>query len=274
MTDIKRRRGGAPNHELRTISSALSPPLPPLDLVHVTAVGAARDIVLSGQIDMRTCNVFQKELVYFFVARPCYKLKQGDQKTEQINRFPFVFVVSPDKLGPPFHIYPFDTGAAIAGVFDDFADPYVFLEDYELDPTLNAATAHIQWAFEDFEAYFDGDLRIGLADTLKDWQTVGKGFIRIAGLATSQSNRPDKRASAVEVAYRCNVPLKGNTTLAIIPKQYLESGSDSNKQFMDRLKALGVEWDTYDWQPNTPPNFYLDEITHKVRAHLKKGGQI
>lgn len=272
MQGIKRRRSGSANRELSAIDPAISPSKL-LDLVHVTAVGAAREIVHTGQIEMRGCRVFGKDLVYFFVARPCYRQNQGNQKSEQINRFPFVFVVSPENLNPPYHVYPFDTGGATEGLFDDFADPYVFLEDYELDPNLVAAARHIQWAFGGPEKYFDGDLRVGLANAIENWKAVALGFLRIAGLAASSHNRPDKRASAIEVAYNCNIPLNGNAKFAVIPKQYLENGSATNKAFIERLTALGIDWDTYEWQPNTPPDFYSDEINRKVRQYLKRTNQ-
>lgn len=66
-------------------------------------------------------------------------MKTGEEKSDQINLFPFVFVVSPNNLGTPYHVYPFDTGGAASGVFHERADPYVPLEEYELAPALPSA---------------------------------------------------------------------------------------------------------------------------------------
>jgi hypothetical protein len=273
VTPIKHRKIGAPQRELRAVASRNSSK-DQLDLVHVTRVGAAREIVNAGQIETRKCKVFSKNLVYLFLARPAYRLKDGDQKSDQINRFPSVFIVSPENLGPPLHVYPFDTGAAVSWVFGDRADPDVFLEDYELEPTIGAAVGHMIWAFETAAAYFEGDLRLGLSEAFEPWQTVLRGFATIAGLASSTHNQPDRRASSIEIAYNNHIPLKGNAKLIIIPKQYLENGSSKNDLFLNRLKALNVDWDAYDWQPNLEPDFYLDEINQKVRSYLKKTGQI
>jgi hypothetical protein len=132
----RRRRGLAQKRELRELAADAQPLPRALDLVHVTSVGAGREIVSLGQIEATRCAVFQRDLVYMFLARSAYRLRNGNAKWDQINRFPCVFVIRPDELGPPFHIYPFDTGAATSGYYGDTVDPHVYLEDYELDPNL------------------------------------------------------------------------------------------------------------------------------------------
>jgi hypothetical protein len=213
----RRRYGLSPKHELRDLAADAQPLPTPLDLVHVTSVGAGREIVSLGQIDATYCDVFKRDLVYMFLARPAYRLRNGAAKSDQINRFPCAFVIRPDKLEAPFHIYPFDTGAGISGCYGDTVDPHVYLEDYELDPTLPAAQRHIAWAFGGNRQYFEGDLIPGLVQRLHAWQSVGRGWLAIAGLAATGSNRPDKRASAIEVAYSKHLPLKRHVRLVIFP---------------------------------------------------------
>ena len=86
MVGIKRRKAGVPSRELRTIAGRIPNP-PALDLVHVTAVGAAVEIVKTGQIEKRACKIFQRELAYFFLGRPAYRLADSNRKSDQINRF-------------------------------------------------------------------------------------------------------------------------------------------------------------------------------------------
>jgi hypothetical protein len=47
----------------------------------------------------RKLQSFKRELVYLFVARPAFRLRNGDAKSDQINRFPCVFVLHADRLG-------------------------------------------------------------------------------------------------------------------------------------------------------------------------------
>src|SRR5262249_49677907 len=97
MNGIDRRKSGNPKRDLRKKSSPAGVPTE-LPLIHVTAVGAAREIIDSGQLEMRMCKVFQEKLVYFFALRPAYRVEGADAKSDQINRFPFVFVVNPKDL--------------------------------------------------------------------------------------------------------------------------------------------------------------------------------
>ncbi|WP_298364747.1 hypothetical protein [Azospirillum sp.] len=264
---IQRRKAGNPDRALRDQGKA-DAINQAMNLVHVTAVGAAREILDAGRFETRRCPVFGKNLVYFFIMRPAYRLRNGDEKSDQINRFPFVFICSPSNIGTPYHVYPFDTGGAVAGVFGDRPDPYVCLEDYELYPNLESAAAHIDWAFGSIGAYLDGELREGLADRIPHWKAVARGFLTIAGMASSRHNQPDMRASSIEVAYQANIPLKGAVKLAIIPKQFLECGANKNDFIIDKLNKIGVKWETYDWQPNLPPNEFFDVISEITKNYF------
>lgn len=272
MPGVKRRSGGTPDRQLRK-RSQLGKITEKLPLVHVTAVGIAREIIHSGKLEARPCKVFAKTLLYFFAVRAAYRLKEGDAKSHQINRFPFVFVVKADAVQTPYHVYPFDTGGAFKGVFDEQSDPYVFLEDYELEPKLAAAAGQIGWAFETIEAYLDGNLRANILDDVPAYESVTRGFVDIARLARSGSNQPDKRASAIEIASSHDVQLKDNVLLAILPKQYLEEdGGNPNHDFISRLKSDGIPWEVYDWQPNTTPNEFQEEIARITKKFFQKQG--
>jgi hypothetical protein len=270
---MKRRLSGSPNHELRGQRGASAIPSG-LELVHVTAVGAAREIIAAGQLEPRRCPVFGEDLLYFFVFRPAYRLKEGDQKSDQISRFPVAFVASTEHLPPPRHVYPFDTGGAAAGAFAPQADPWAFLEDYELTPTDAAAAAHIGWAFDNLGDYFSGELKPGLRREEPVWKIVTRSYLSIANMATLGHNRPDDRASAVEVAYRQNVKLKDSVKFAVIPRQYMEGDGAQNDEIIPLLERLGVEWDTYEWQPNLTPNDHKSQIVEVVRRYYERIGRL
>ena len=88
MTDsksagIRRRRPGLPQkRDLRDLATNARPQQASLDLVHITSVGAGREIVSVGQIETRRCEVFRRDLVYLFLARPAYRLRNGDAKSD------------------------------------------------------------------------------------------------------------------------------------------------------------------------------------------------
>lgn len=275
---VQRRPRGLPTkRELVELAADARVNRPPdaLDLVHITSVGWGRRIVDAAKIEARRCDVFGRELVYAFMARPAYRFQDGDVKSDQISRFPFVFVISPEKLGDPFHIYPFDTGAAAAGRYGDAAQPTVYLDDYELEPRIASAMQHIAWAFGTNSGYFQGVLKAGLADTLPYWRSVGRGWIDIAGLAAIGADRPDARAAAIEVAYSSAVDLRqGHVRLAIFPQQLIEDERGNNAEFIAELEKLGLAIKTYDWRPNETPDLFMDEVTRIVRRHLEDTGQL
>lgn len=275
---IQRRPRGLPTkRELVELAADARVNRPPdaLDLVHITSVGWGRRIVSTAQIEARRCKVFDRDLVYAFMARPAYRFHDGDVKSDQISRFPLVFVISPENLGDPFHVYPFDTGAASVGRYGNAAQPTVYLDDYELDPRIAAAMQHIAWAFGTNSGYFDGVLKAGLADTLPYWRSVGRGWIDIARLAAIGADRPDARAAAIEIAYRSAIDLRqGHVRLAIFPQQLIEDERGNNAEFIAALDNLGLTFKIYDWRPNETPDSFMDEVTRIVRQHLEKTGQL
>lgn len=270
---IPRRHGLPPDRQLRKRAARGTLP-EKLPLVHVTAVWPASEIVRSGKFETRHCTTFKRNLLYFFVLRPAYRISDGDAKSHQINRFPVVFIVSPDAVPNPHHVYPFDTGGAVTGVFAEQADPHVPLEDYELEPKHAAAAGHIGWAFETLEAYYDGELKGDLLDNVPDFETVTRGYNDIARMGRSGSNRPDKRASAIEIAANHDIDLRGNVLLAILPKQYLEAASGTNNDFIKLLMDWDIDTRVYDWQPNTKPNEFQEEIARIARAWFKENGYL
>jgi hypothetical protein len=264
----KRGLGTLPLRDLQAVSAKVKP-ISDLPLVHITAVGAARDVVSTGIMETRACPHFNVDLIYFFLGRPAYRLRNGDIKAEEINYFPFAFIVEPKGLDVPYHVYPFDTGGALGDIFKDREDEYVYLEDYALKNDLQTAAKHIAWAFGTASSYIDGDLKQGLSDDKSTWEDTIRSFVNVARMASSTHNKPDSRASAVEVAYRLPVRIKDNVKFVILPKQYLEDKGKKNVNFIAALKHAGIRWDTYDWQPNTVPNELSREIAGLVKRYYR-----
>jgi hypothetical protein len=269
---IERRKEGRTEYGLRNRATGANPA--GLMLIHVTPVGAAREILKAGQITVRRCRVFERELVYFFLLRPAYRLKDSHEKRGLIDFFPFVFIFDPTLMSAPYHVYPFDTGGAINGAFDAAHSPYVPLEDYALEETLQGAADHILWAFDTRAAYFDGRLRPSLSETLPAWDSHGHTFIEIARLAAEGSNRPDLRASSIEVAYAHHAPLSPHAKFAVLPRQFLEDPRGNNAAMVDALTASGIEWETYDWRPNRAPEEFHIEVNAIVRGWLASRGML
>jgi hypothetical protein len=239
-----------------------------LPLVHVTAAWPAQEVVREGKFVTKHCDVFDSDLVYFFVLRPAYRSKFGTEESHQLSRFPVVFILRPEAVPNPRHVYPFDTGGAAKGAFAKQADKYVPLEDYALAPTHAAAVGHIGWAFGTLEAYFEGRLKDGIQDNVRPFESVISGYIDVARMGVEGSNEHDKRASTIELAAGHNIDLAGNVRLVILPKQFLEE----NRTLFDKLEALGTDIELYDWQPNRAPDEFQKDILRISREWYRSQG--
>lgn len=261
-----------PRDQLRR-ASASTPPTPPLHLVHITEIGYADEIIRSGQMVTRNCEVFGYPLLYTYVGRPAFRVRDGAQRHESIARYPFAFLIAPDNLPNPHHVHPFDTGAGHKGIFGDAANPkHVFRQDFELENSLEAAHRHIAWAFESNENYYRGALRPDLESTFGHVDWVLHAFAAIARLGNRSSNTaPDMRTSSVEVAFNRPLDVNGNVKLVILPQQVVFDTSADALELRNRMAAMGVAHATYDWDPTRTPDDHMDEITRLVEAFLFRG---
>ncbi|MFN3817363.1 hypothetical protein [Blastomonas sp.] len=158
----------------------------------------------------------------------------------------------------------------MAGFFDPVVDPSIYIEDYELDPDLSAACRHLEWAFEDVTNYFDARIKPSLVGSIPHWRAVGQSWTRIAGLAGVGSGKPDRRASAVEIAYLQSIDLRqGHGRLLVFPEQLLEDPNGRNTDFLNMLRILDIEFETYDWRANETPDSYSATISAVIRRKLK-----
>lgn len=270
-------RDGMPAREDRNFDRQLAARAPALampeglPLAHVTEVWKAKEAILQQQLLTRKCDVFRRQLLYFFVLRPAYLRRVGEEKSHQITRFPVTFVLRAGAVPDPYHVYPFDTGGGATGAFRSVADALIALEDYELDPTHSAAASFIHWAFGSCEAYYEGRLRPDLRDDLAIHECVASGYIDIAQMGSVGSLKHDKRASTVEIAASHPVQLAGNVQLLIVPKQYLE-GYDALWTEIEKLIAAGTEIETYDWQPNRAPNEFQKDLMRISRDWYRRRG--
>ncbi len=240
----------------------------PLFIVHVTTVGYGREIIDQDIIEARYCRHFGKKLTYFFVDRPGYRMRESDEKSDQINRFPLVFVLPLAAFPAPYHVYPFDTGAALNKLFDEKADPHIFLDDYELGSSIAGINGYIRWAFGSRQDYFTGRLRADLEETFTPWDSTEKSVIDIARLASPAHNRPDKRASAIEIAYSANFSISRRDARVILPKQLLEWGKNSNTQMVEQLTSMSLDWFCYDWTPNARPADFFEDISQIIATEI------
>lgn len=265
---MRRREDINFDRQLRGLSGK-SLPAEKMPIVHITAAWPAKEILRLGKLTTRNCRIFKRPLVYFFVLKPAYRSKIGNEESHQLSRFPVAFVLDNSSVPQPLHAYPFDTGGAADGAFDSQADPYIPLEDYGLDPSFDAVGRFISWFYGDVERYFKSTLRPGLNSEVQPFQSVAVSYIDIARMGVEGSNDHDTRASTIEISSSHNVDLRGNAKLVVAPKQYIE-GNLSLINNINELKKSGCDLKLYDWQPNRTPNDYQSDIFRIIELWYRK----
>jgi len=124
-------------------------------------------------------------------------------------------------LGPPFHIYPFDTGAGASGCYGTTVDPHVYLEDYELKPDAAARRRDISPGHSAASLqYFEGDL-IPVSSKACTSAVSRRGWLTMPDWLRQEATDPTEGLS-----YRSRIfsepALKGHARLVIFPQQLLE----------------------------------------------------
>lgn len=267
---LKQVAGGMPRRTDEDYSFPLqerlasAPDAPAMPLVHVTNSWAAKKIAKVRKFETKPCKVFGIDLVYFFVLRPAYLSKFGSHKTQFLDYAPVAFVLKPEAVPQPYHVYPFDTGAAAGGAFKDKAHAFVPLEAYALEESHQAAAKFVQWAFGGRTTYFDAQLQPGLDQEVRPDESVAQGYLAVARLGVELSRKHDTRSSTIEIASSNNVDVADNIRLLIVPDKLIE-GTDPFCTTVEALAKAGTAVKSYAWKPNTSPNQYQNDLMRLAR---------
>jgi hypothetical protein len=267
--------GRHPKQTLREITLSETPVDGRLTLVHVTSAGHASEILEQEQLVTKKCEVFEKHLVYLFLCHASYRRKDWDKKSESLSMFPVAFILDPTKVGNPYQIYPFDTGAAVNGLYRNAQTDGVYLEDFALAQDFDSVRRFITWAFGSLSGYLDRKLRdeAELSKTYQHWQFVPGRFVHIARQgAPGQNEHPDGRASSVEVAYDKHVPLHSAVRCIIVPDAFLEDATTKtqNPTLLEFARKYSVDIKVYQWRPNDAPNWHMSQVEKLCREEMER----
>jgi hypothetical protein len=267
-------KGVSPSRELITLAAKHEPATGPLTLIHVTSAGNALRILEANQLVTRDCEIFKKPLVYLFLCHAAYRRNRWDEKSSKLFNFPAAVILDPAKLGQPFHVYPFDTGAAVSGIYQDAQQDGVYLEEYALSNDVDGARRFITWAFGSLDRYLKRELKTTpeLLDPLDPWNARADQFSKIARQAAKGNNKnPDQRAATIEFAYDQNVPLKDIVRCIIVPDALLENPrtKTQNLDLLGFAKICGAEIKPYKWSSNDAPNWHMDQIEKLCHEELR-----
>lgn len=200
-----------------------------LPIVHNTNSDHFFKILNEGKLLPQMCDVFSKDLVYFFYGRPAYKLNTPDNFPPSLVGL----VLDYSMVDSIYKIFPFDSGAFDKG----FYSPYIEnLEDFCL--LENLINTHIQFFFKNNFKYLKGEIfnRDNIENKYAD---------KFYNLAKNANEKCDDRRLTIEISNYKEVKLLTDTLKAIILPNYLLE-DDSVINFLDNLDPEVITYSSFN----------------------------
>jgi hypothetical protein len=222
-----------------------APNLKPLPLVHTTSAYTLRQIMDSGaKLRPAIDPVFNDSLLYFFYGKPVYYPRSENSSSFE-HLSPVYFLVAPIVVSAARRIYPFDTGAFSAGLFDNYVSGHRSPENFELDldatshgavPFPQTATKFVQAFYGSNRSYFYNSPRTGLVYDPINFEVE----IYLNLVNSKETARFDERHATIEIQTTKEVLIDQTTCLAIIiPHPLL--GSVTMKRFLESNPGITVK---------------------------------
>jgi hypothetical protein len=164
-----------------------------LPLAHVTAQRWLEKILDAGELQPRSCTVFEKDLLYFSYGGLFYRKRL---QTEMTTELPIGLVFSPSILKSITSLFPFDTGAMESNA--DFAawkaqfDPFKTRFRISTTDAVKDAATLVRLLYEDNANYLRGNVAGGV-ETRTDPLPLLASF-----LAANMTPHVDHRQRSIE----------------------------------------------------------------------------
>lgn len=205
-----------------------------MPIFHTTSAYNAKNIILNGVIDPRSCDVFRGEKIsYFFYGRPSYKM-QNKQQIAKYWQLPSVFIFDSD-IVDMVRCYPFDTGAFEEKLYPEFFN-FMPRDSYEVSEIIDGPQRLISAFFVDTDRFFKMKPR-EKSDFVSRFQvrTTDEEVSALYDVISTYSEKVDERRFSIELQSHEKIDIyKGKCRAIIIPEEYLES--DEIVEITDRLE--------------------------------------
>jgi hypothetical protein len=203
-----------------------------LPLVHTTRAFHLRSIMESNTIAAAPCDVFQGErLNYFFVGRPAYKYRVGEN--DEFWQLPVCFIVDFKTVARPKRVYPFDSGGFARKELPSFMNA-IKLPDFEVSKDPRAIEKLVGTFFGNPRNYFRlKGKRTSEFTARHNLSPFDAEIHALHKLSIPRVNKSfDDRQFTIEVQSEGDYQLKSNHLLAVIaPITYFDDSA-----FLDHVE--------------------------------------
>lgn len=244
--------------------------LPPL--VHSTRSANLKYVLNDEKIQVAKCDVFNKDLNYFFIGRPAYKNKSASHTVADWE-LPTCFIFDFKAISSIHKIFPFDTGAYHA---DGLMPSYVScmaMSEYEVQPDFGSVERLLGAMFSTSRNYFLLKNVISEDDLKNNYEVdmLNPEILALRRLANDEGkNKIDDRRFAIEVSSEKSVSIEANNLLAVVcPSIYLDDKIFANK-IENEWKAKPIPY------ASLPLNYdqHVGEIYAKVLEFYEREGLV
>lgn len=241
-----------------------SPCAPRLPLTHCTKSEYFFDMVQERVLAKRQCRVFNEELVYLFYGRPCYRPYRLEENTSLAAFRPVAFIFKPDIDVSIKRVFPFDTGAFSAGLYEQFIPANAQLDNFQIEPSLDAASRSVSFFFRSNKSYYLGKTAsTAVAPPTNLTVSSLLGMFRAQGLS-----KIDDRKSAIEIQSAGSIKLDAASVMAIcMPGDYCED-DQLYRIITEEWGADVIDYDIY----HDSPLHDIREVMARVKDYLEAKG--
>lgn len=247
------------------ISNAI--PVPQLlPFTHVCDAFTFRNIFHDHAIKPRHCEVFDKELVYFFYGKPAFKVSNDTNSSQMMALNPVCFVIDAEKVTGICAIYPFDSGAFKNGLFTNYVHKKSKIDDFAIKPNLDSLKKFIGYFYHSNTSYYDGVVKL----TNSEVPSMSYEIEFIHSIFSAQ--RPEKfdeRCQVVEVQSSNEIRLENQYVKAIVVPGTLMD----NPRLASFILSNDIDYITYDVGRATPQQL-SGVISEKVKTFYETKGFI
>lgn len=232
--------------------------LPLLPLMHSCECFDARNILTTQELEARFCNVFKKDLLYFYYGKPSYPVgEKVEEYRTDLEYLPVCFVVDLRKVSI-YKVYPFDSGAFFANVYSDFLHRHMKIDSFELPCNEEGIKSYLSFMFGDNDKYFDG---IAVKRDLTGEPNLD-ALLRM--MTADGTMKFDERARTIEVISRDSVQLKDALKCVILPINLLQ---DDN--IVTFLRDNNIDVIPYKVRQLVHPTKYYGQIFEKALNYIE-----
>ena len=242
---------------------------PPLPLIHTTNAYDFREIIKDGlKLRTREDAVLGEPAVYFFYGKPAYRTA-SDKYSILLADFPVYLVIDPLSLSRAKHVFPLDSGAFNAGLFDDYFADKTTLEEMKLQFEMDngqvvcpdTAQKAVHALYGSNEQYFRNSVRSDLRPDSIQFE-VESYFNLVNGKERTEF---DDRASAIEIISGDEFNLTPDNLWAVILPEPFSVSEAVGNAFLDYSSTEMIPFTTFRSSPSYYAAMAVDQVGELLR---------